>query len=822
MADLTVADVRAKYPQYHDMSDGDLVNALHAKFYSDMPIGDFQKKVGFSGEPSHTAPGTTASDDSTTKQALMGPVGASETLLHGLTSAVAGIPSAAAYAGSAVGGALGLDTNPSADATSTHDYFTYKPQSDAGRELEANISKAASPVTQPLGKAANVVSDAADAAARKVGEFSPAAEAALRAAPGAANAVATLLPVAGAAKAGIAATGEAAAAEAASTRQGLGLRTGDESPIAKGAAGESGRAALIQQNGDIYNTAGKNIAGVPQSVDLSPASLKAAREAPNSVYDRAAASVPTGPITGDAATAIQNAGNEMERITSGSPDAVANINRLRQELLDKPVTGQQVLTENRALRQEGHTNIASDDISNQQLGKAQLAMADALETHIENSLPENGRVSVDQLRDARTALAQNRTIENALHGSSVDPQALFRAQKNGVPMTGDLAMLAKFAADNPDVSTLASRKYEGHTVAEQIGGAMNTDNHQDIMGRLFKLAGIPNIAKGPLLGKVGTDAAASIPRMGANGEFDPLHPAPGSVGPPTPPLRLTGPSMVNAGGGVSTGNTLADVLGLTPDVQAAGSAHPGAPRVSAPVETPPQRGEMPTVDFHPPGNYAGQLQPNGPVPAQGPAPGGVSLADLLSHGVEQPAAPGLTAGPMGAPAPQGLPFKQDAGHLAGDLQLGGEHSQSLGDLISDLAGIGSQGRVGARASAVGSRGNMLNQEPGVPEGITLRTNNASGESSASVEAINRDKMERAAGQDRFLVDPDGKLWPIRGVDAVDAKAPKGSIIIQKGVGAEPYSILDRGGLAVQHAKGLMNRAFGGGTGLTLADLLGGQ
>jgi hypothetical protein len=88
-------------------------------------------------------------------------------------------------------------------------------------------------------------------------------------------------------------------------------------------------------------------------------------------------------------------------------------------------------------------------------------------------------------------------------------------------------------------------------------------------------------------------------------------------------------------------------------------------------------------------------------------------------------------------------------------------------------------------------------------------NNASGESSASVEAINRNRMEQAAGQTRYLVDPDGNMIQIKGVDSVDAIAPKGHIIIQKGVGADPYTILDRGGLPQAHAKGLLNRALSG-------------
>jgi hypothetical protein len=42
----TISEIRQKYPQYHDMSDGQLADALHAKYYSDIPKDQFYQKVG--------------------------------------------------------------------------------------------------------------------------------------------------------------------------------------------------------------------------------------------------------------------------------------------------------------------------------------------------------------------------------------------------------------------------------------------------------------------------------------------------------------------------------------------------------------------------------------------------------------------------------------------------------------------------------------------------------------------------------------------------------------------------------------------------------
>lgn len=52
----TIAEVRAKFPQYSDMSDAALADALHTKFYADIPKADFFQRIGLS-EPADRIPG---------------------------------------------------------------------------------------------------------------------------------------------------------------------------------------------------------------------------------------------------------------------------------------------------------------------------------------------------------------------------------------------------------------------------------------------------------------------------------------------------------------------------------------------------------------------------------------------------------------------------------------------------------------------------------------------------------------------------------------------------------------------------------------------
>jgi len=47
---MNIAQIRDKYPQYKDLSDKQLADALHAKFYSDLPVQDYYKRIGIAPE----------------------------------------------------------------------------------------------------------------------------------------------------------------------------------------------------------------------------------------------------------------------------------------------------------------------------------------------------------------------------------------------------------------------------------------------------------------------------------------------------------------------------------------------------------------------------------------------------------------------------------------------------------------------------------------------------------------------------------------------------------------------------------------------------
>lgn len=51
---ITLAEIRKKYPEYGDLNDDQLVTGLHKKYYPDMELGDFQRRIGYAPKPKPT------------------------------------------------------------------------------------------------------------------------------------------------------------------------------------------------------------------------------------------------------------------------------------------------------------------------------------------------------------------------------------------------------------------------------------------------------------------------------------------------------------------------------------------------------------------------------------------------------------------------------------------------------------------------------------------------------------------------------------------------------------------------------------------------
>lgn len=602
----------------------------------------------------------------------------------------------------------------------------------------------------------------------------------------------------GGAAAGLADTTGAAAAEAATPAGQLGLRSTQGRPVATTLAGPTAAPTLDAQNQTVAHTVLGADVGVPHGTPVNPTSLEAARAAPGTVLDEGAASLPTAPLSPSALQKVA-AARGPATITKPTPNVASQIEGIENALLEPGAqfSGEQIRATRNSLSSDASAGMNSDDADTRAIAKYKRGVIDALDQHVADTMPADSAISPDMIANARATLAKNYSLQDLIgKGGDINLQGLAKLHRdNPNLLSGNMRTVAEFANQHPEVTG-------GITEANRIAPpSLGTDlAHVNILNpRSWAQPLFGAMARSSLRGGSPMGLAESAPVAGAAGEFSPLR----------PPYEDLPPST----GSIVTGRNLA--------------GDDGAPSiVNGPTDT--------------------RLPPTG-------RPGDIDLMDLLSHGVEQHPAAGLSLAPMGAPAPEGIPFARDPGaaglgplrsgrqitenaptHIlgpdgepvetgvGGGPQLADRHEPTLQDLLeqlSDHPAVMHQNKV---QGLYGLFDQLLDTSPGVPEGTMTRTaNNASGESPASLEAINRTRREQASGQDRFLVDPDGKMWPVRGVEAADASAPKGSIIIQKGVGGTPYSILDRGGLPRAHAEGLMNRALAGGNGLSLMDLLGG-
>jgi hypothetical protein len=534
-----------------------------------------------------------------------------------------------------------------------------------------------------------------------------------------------------------------------------GLRSGAGQDVAKAVAGDSGKHALQEHNQQVGNTIAAGEANHVAEAPLSYEATKAARQGPNDVYTRVGANLPEGQLDQAAQEAIASTGAGNKLVTA-SETAQKQIDNLKSQLQNKSFTGDQLIDNLRSLRQEGYKRAGSEDVDQQAVGNAQLDLARALEGHVERNLPKGGDVTVQDFQAARKALAKNHAVEGALHGPDVDLKAVARMQRADPHMLdGGLKDIADFANGEGRNAVGLPDTYHTPSFAADAAGLLDLHKPVQSIGQFFG----GKLARSALTGDTAAAVDAARSRFPAPNRFDPR---PGLTAPP----GRAGRDPVQ--------------LGL---------------------------GDLPQGPGPSPFTLGEGANPSPSAPGGGQ--GGIPLADLLAHGVEQSPPAGLSLAPMEAPPQQGLPFHADAGHMAGDLSL--DHGPPLADLLADLhdhPAVMSQGVPEGTAARAPQR-RFVGDTVDFPGGTSRRQvieNNASGESSASLEAQRRLASERSTGSAPFMIDPEGVPKPVaHTTDAVDVKAPKGHLKVQLDPSTGKLSIMDRGGLTLQAARGLLNR-----------------
>lgn len=575
---------------------------------------------------------------------LMAPVGALELGLEGVTGALASIPASIAYGGAALARAAGADVDPASVQSRVRSALTYEPVSESAQAGEQALSNLVQTVAEP-------VMSAADAVASAVGRVNPTAETFLREAPAALEAATGVLPVAAAGRAALNAARAPKIVEgAANVRGGDAIERGRAlgykfrpSDVRAARPGEKTpgllREGLEQPNDLRRDTTIENQAittrhaaeeiGAQNTKALTDADFERLRAEPLKVYESA----------GNAAGRFRTTPdyhNELNGII-GKPGLEPSVRRkiraqVEQYRLDQ-MSGPDALKTISALRRRATKQLRSEDVLQNDLGAANRAIADALETELGRQLAARGETELlEQFREARTRLAKIHDVESATKGGQVDAHALARLARRGVPLTGRLRIIADVAEAAPNVLRHSSRATGvGNSVkAETLTGAAK----DVVKGAINKLPGMNVMSErfqSKNFGRQATPTELSyLPDAGRRQSIAPVA--------PRAPQYESVPFTETPGVVPARAITLSRDLGLEPDPVPNATQLPPAP-------------DMLTADV-PPATPSGGLRftPSTPIAAQ--------LADEL--GLAEP------------PDFGGIPFRPPslAEQMAGDLELG--------------------------------------------------------------------------------------------------------------------------------------------------------
>lgn len=614
-----------------------------------------------------------------------------------------------------------------------------------------------------------------------------------------------------------------------------GLRSGGGHPIARQIAGESGPHALIGHNAQVGGTVAASEAGHPQGAPMSQNSMAEASQEPSAVYNRIATTLPEGQLSPAAQARLAAAGQPGGTLKP-SLQVQAQIDATKQQLLTAR-TGQQHIENLRSLRQQGFANAASDVPAEQELGKAQLDMGGAVEQHIEDTLPENGPVTMEQFKSARQQLAKNWAVRSALRGGDaqfpgiVDLRKLGRIQENSPgQLTGGLKMLADFANGPGRDVVGVPPQYDPPSIAQDVGGIFNV--HRPVQATVQGLGGGP-AARALLTGntRAAIEKAQSMFPGRAPGAFAPLPSAqlpggrivrPGDMGP------LGGASLEpGANPNPSPAAPTSDVAGVMS--QGVGQQPAGGPSMSfhgqPPGDALPFRFSPEVVGERPVQGGAPQLAPrftddygNEVNPNQEPDAAPPTLGNRLAGEPEAPTNRG-TVSRFGDVSP--------AAGAEGRVVSTPVGEPRMGDLLADLHAMVGQGVPGATLAKAGPRSGPSKpwlvdaERPGRDNGLanlmedihgadndSRFSNNASGQTDVSQEFANWQADRQAQGVTRHRYDPStDEMVPMHSTSARDPSSVQGRPVFDRDAKGH-LSVVDRGGLPLSAINGIIARMRG--------------
>lgn len=462
----TLAEVRQKYPQYKDLSDEELAQGLHKKFYSDIPYEDFTQRIGI----------TAQAPEPTEEPGFMQDLGRQASLTgRAAINAVAAVPAMAMDLGvgarnmteqavrkyapgvaekiDSVANRIGIPSGPGA------------PYELPSREFQKSLTQAGVPEPQTFGeKITGFIQSTMLGARMPAPQISNPAPAGFKP-PDMANAT-QIQTLRQAQKAGYV----------------VPPASSNPSTMNRALEGASGKIATAQQaavrNQAVTNQLARQALGMANDTPITPESLKALRSNAGRVYETVAKA---GEIIADEQYLddLAKLGQSVDEVARDFPEANVGaskeVSALVDSLLKEKFDSRSALAYLRLLRKQASGNLSylnSADPSKQALGMAQKEAAATLEDLIGRHLAANGSPEVAKsFEQARRLIAVSHTVENALNEATGNVAASKLGQQlaKGKPLTGELAVAAKFARAFPKAAKEVTESMPGISPLDYYG-----------------------------------------------------------------------------------------------------------------------------------------------------------------------------------------------------------------------------------------------------------------------------------------------------------------------------------------------------------------
>lgn len=549
----TIVEIREKYPQYSDMPDAALADALHSKFYADMPKTDFYTKIGFAPQYGSAVPSATPtrqpdampSERAPSRGVMDYAVGALEVPFNTLANIPSNIIAPfAAVAGEYLGGVNTPEGKAQGARYATNvSKFQLTPQTQTAKDVFNYVSE------KMQGVDLNAIPFAQGTTAAALGP------AAVRQLPSAIKNEAAYLknavgeiPSVKAAREKTAATNIAnsyenaariEASDLAVNKYGLAI----DPEVSNPTTGAKVRGAIVgernvsnmmaEQNQPKVTAALKEEVGIPPTKKLDEATFKEAHAAPEITqpYDKVKAipSVQIGATTLDDLEAIKRGALIGEK-SSDTLHIAQRLDNLKFDVLAGG-DGNRFLSSVQQLRKEAQDIYRKKDpLTPLERREADAIMkaADILEGVLTDNLPVIR--DRDAFLKARTAQAKLYQLEEAtdLATGIPDPRVLAKMVGDKRPISGVARDIGLIAANFPDAVTPMGR---GGLTFPRITRAT-------LPGALGAMVGLPLGPAGSLVGAaIGTGVGEITKRVMAKNMLTPEFQAKNAVAPdyrPTP------------------------------------------------------------------------------------------------------------------------------------------------------------------------------------------------------------------------------------------------------------------------------------------------